>query len=155
MSHTCIGKCYLGTKREKPCIYKVNNKGDVCGMHKNQGECPICYNVDKLEKVSCNHGFCKKCSKMWFEKNNTCPICRAEVKEKIPTIQELEYNLTILMFHDAFIFRDINNLLIRHVEQPQLDLSQEMYEMYINTRERVYRNIEHQNSIVNHLRLII
>lgn len=88
MAHICVGK---------PCTSKVNNKGDVCGKHKNQEECPICYNVDKLEKVSCSHGFCKKCSETWFNKNNTCPICRA-VKEKKPTMQELEHNLTLLMF---------------------------------------------------------
>ena len=41
--------------------------------------CPICLGqVDNIhvKLPDCGHYFCKECIVPWFERNNTCPICR-------------------------------------------------------------------------------
>ena len=41
--------------------------------------CPICLgDVDNIhvKLPDCGHYFCKECIVPWFERNNTCPICR-------------------------------------------------------------------------------
>tara|TARA_Y100000385_G_C12908347_1_gene557285 strand:+ start:87 stop:635 length:549 start_codon:yes stop_codon:yes gene_type:complete len=46
--------------------------------------CVICKDKYKEEefiiKLNCNHIFHKKCLVKWFEKDNTCPLCRNIVK---------------------------------------------------------------------------
>ena len=37
------------------------------------------YEITHLE---CSHSFCKDCLNEWQEENNTCPICRSEIKIK-------------------------------------------------------------------------
>jgi hypothetical protein len=45
--------------------------------------CSICFDEckDKTCTLECGHTFHTKCIFTWFNKNNTCPMCRAEVKE--------------------------------------------------------------------------
>jgi hypothetical protein len=46
-------------------------------------DCCICYS--ELPKATttleCGHSFCTKCILTWFQRNNTCPMCRATVQE--------------------------------------------------------------------------
>lgn len=42
--------------------------------------CPICQ--DKFTepvKLSCKHIFCEECVSMWFDRERTCPMCRANI----------------------------------------------------------------------------
>ena len=45
--------------------------------------CSICFDECKGKTctLECGHTFHTKCIFTWFNKNNTCPMCRAEVKE--------------------------------------------------------------------------
>lgn len=47
-------------------------------------ECPICLDViqDKLITLNkCQHTFHQSCISSWFEKSNTCPICREPIQD--------------------------------------------------------------------------
>lgn len=55
-------------------------------LHEYDGEedtCSICLEKkkDELKKTSCNHIFCKKCFKSWFNISETCPLCRLDFTE--------------------------------------------------------------------------
>jgi SUMO ligase MMS21 Smc5/6 complex component len=45
--------------------------------------CSICFDP-YLHPVtlSCNHVFCEHCIYEWLENEDTCPVCRARVKEE-------------------------------------------------------------------------
>ena len=46
------------------------------------GTCPICHdNLQEPTILHCKHIFCEECAATWFDKERTCPMCRAEVKE--------------------------------------------------------------------------
>jgi hypothetical protein len=44
------------------------------------GSCPICQD-DLTEPIAlhCKHIFCEACISMWFDRERTCPLCRAAV----------------------------------------------------------------------------
>jgi hypothetical protein len=44
-------------------------------------DCSICLNeIKRTCKLNCcNHQFCFGCIRQWTKKNNTCPLCRAEI----------------------------------------------------------------------------
>eukprot|EP01041_Mallomonas_annulata_P011321 gene11321-23691_t len=47
------------------------------------GDCSICF--DKLHRpvtMTCRHIFCEHCIYEWLDRERTCPVCRAEVKEE-------------------------------------------------------------------------
>ena len=48
--------------------------------------CSICFDdcKGKTCTLECGHTFHTKCIFTWFNKNNNCPLCRAEVKELKP-----------------------------------------------------------------------
>lgn len=50
-------------------------------------ECTICMEAFQLGEartiIPCTHDFHAKCINKWFETNNTCPICRTNISEKI------------------------------------------------------------------------
>lgn len=50
-------------------------------------ECNICLNKkNKFHQFkTCNHRICEECCFKWFEKNNTCPICRTNIT-KLPSV---------------------------------------------------------------------
>ncbi|EFC41598.1 predicted protein [Naegleria gruberi] len=55
--------------------------------------CPICGEEykkgDQCHKLEdCNHFFHIKCLKLWFEKHNTCPMCRKDVLTDDPEYEE-------------------------------------------------------------------
>lgn len=49
----------------------------------NDGKCPICY-MDLFIPTyiqNCNHSFCYCCLVRWLENNNSCPLCRQQIKQ--------------------------------------------------------------------------
>lgn len=44
------------------------------------GQCPICHDEFNCPVVlECNHIFCESCVGTWFDREQTCPLCRAKV----------------------------------------------------------------------------
>jgi len=44
--------------------------------------CPICHdNLREPTKLHCKHIFCEECVATWFDREKTCPMCRAQVTE--------------------------------------------------------------------------
>ncbi len=45
-------------------------------------ECPICQETTQNTKTtSCQHTFCASCLDKWLAENNTCPMCRTQIRE--------------------------------------------------------------------------
>ena len=94
-------QCEANCKNGERC--KNKPKGDAfCLLHK---ECPVCYENRKLVKLSCDHGFCKKCSDKWLSTHSTCPICRKYVKSIRPIGLAEATLITVLLDPGAFIER--------------------------------------------------
>ncbi|XP_022742090.1 RING finger and transmembrane domain-containing protein 1-like isoform X2 [Durio zibethinus] len=53
-------------------IEKVNEAGDLCAICQEKMQAPIL--------LRCKHIFCEDCVSEWFERERTCPLCRAVVK---------------------------------------------------------------------------
>ncbi|KAL3015022.1 hypothetical protein AAZX31_06G134300 [Glycine max] len=51
---------------------QVNAAGDLCAICQEKMQAPIL--------LSCKHMFCEECVSEWFERERTCPLCRALVK---------------------------------------------------------------------------
>ena len=44
------------------------------------GTCPICHDsLSEPTKLHCKHIFCEECVSTWFDREKTCPMCRAQV----------------------------------------------------------------------------
>ncbi|CAH0388332.1 unnamed protein product [Bemisia tabaci] len=44
------------------------------------GQCPICHDeFDSPVMLECSHVFCEACVAKWFDREPTCPLCRAKV----------------------------------------------------------------------------
>ena len=71
----------LNLNNNKIIYYNIHiniiNKSNTI-LHKKQIEiCPICCDTVCNIQSSCNHTFCESCIQTWFDKNKTCPYCRA------------------------------------------------------------------------------
>lgn len=45
-------------------------------------QCPICYDDYKNPVLlHCSHIFCETCVATWFDREQTCPVCRAVVAD--------------------------------------------------------------------------
>ncbi|CAK4168065.1 unnamed protein product [Aphanomyces euteiches] len=43
-------------------------------------ECSICYDTMQVPvQLSCSHMFCEECVSEWFDRERSCPLCRADV----------------------------------------------------------------------------
>jgi hypothetical protein len=51
---------------------QVNAAGDLCAICQEKMHTPIL--------LRCKHMFCEDCVSEWFERERTCPLCRALVK---------------------------------------------------------------------------
>ncbi|ESW08395.1 hypothetical protein PHAVU_009G041900 [Phaseolus vulgaris] len=51
---------------------QVSAAGDMCAICQEKMQAPIL--------LSCKHMFCEECVSEWFERERTCPLCRALVK---------------------------------------------------------------------------
>ncbi|TNV78077.1 hypothetical protein FGO68_gene9345 [Halteria grandinella] len=62
---------------QKPDETKEESKED------DAPQCAVCYQdfeqCDVLKQLPCRHQFHKACLKPWFDKKNTCPLCRVEL----------------------------------------------------------------------------
>jgi len=59
---------------------KIKTPNTYCSIHMK--ECSICYeklHTEETKKIECNHFFHKRCIDDWFERENTCPLCRHKV----------------------------------------------------------------------------
>jgi len=46
------------------------------------GICPICHdNLKDATMLHCKHIFCEECVATWFDRERTCPMCRAQITE--------------------------------------------------------------------------
>lgn len=50
-------------------------------------ECPICLEIitekKNIKKTICGHKFCKECINEWMEQEESCPLCRKELKSVV------------------------------------------------------------------------
>lgn len=53
-------------------LEQVNEAGDLCAICQEKMQTPIL--------LRCKHIFCEDCVSEWFERERTCPLCRAVVK---------------------------------------------------------------------------
>lgn len=101
MSFRCTGKTLKGTRCKRKtssdyrrCLYHADPK-DVCSI--------CCDNIEpnKMRETKCGHQYHRSCIRQWFSNgNNTCPICRHEVKN---TPKRTEYRVSF------------NNNIVAHV----------------------------------------
>jgi hypothetical protein len=72
---------------------KMRNVKPSVDMICSLPSCPICSeDFDESVEVTqlpCSHFFHKNCVFQWFEMKHTCPICRSEQNDNIPTVEEL------------------------------------------------------------------
>jgi hypothetical protein len=76
-------RCDAICKNGKQCKHK-RKFDNYCGNHK---ECPVCYCNKKLVSLACKHEICAGCSDTWLMTHNTCPICRAILKEPVQVVE--------------------------------------------------------------------
>ncbi|GAB1599084.1 RING finger and transmembrane domain-containing protein 2-like [Argonauta hians] len=63
----------LGTK---PTADEVQTAGHSC---------PICHDdFANPIKLTCQHIFCEDCVSLWFDREQTCPMCRTRISDSIP-----------------------------------------------------------------------
>lgn len=92
------------------CKLKTNN--EFCHMHTDMSECSICYgkiNKNDYYVSDCNHTFHSSCIDTWLERDNTCPLCRADLPQE-------KYKVTISndpilkQFTPAFYIKKLKSL---------------------------------------------
>jgi hypothetical protein len=61
-------------------------------------QCPICHDAFMFPtRLSCSHIFCEECVSTWFDRERTCPMCRAKVVDD-PTYRDGSTTHFIQMF---------------------------------------------------------
>jgi hypothetical protein len=87
----CIGVIYLASeclKNDKinDCIKNVRKKRKR--IYKDYDiDCCICFsNIRCLGHLECGHDFCMDCIEKWYERSNTCPVCR-QYSKIVPNYQ--------------------------------------------------------------------
>jgi hypothetical protein len=67
-------------------LCKLNSKiNEFCHLHTHH-ECIICMSKIpnlELKKTECNHCFHNQCLDKWLERDNTCPLCRCKIKQRV------------------------------------------------------------------------
>lgn len=83
---TCGQKKPKGKKeKKKACDKQHDKKKQEEEQVKTYDDCPICLcecsKDEKCCQLECGHIFHTSCIFTWFEKHDTCPMCRMEVKQ--------------------------------------------------------------------------
>ncbi|PON71122.1 Cdk-activating kinase assembly factor [Parasponia andersonii] len=77
--------------KEIPPFWHVNAVGDLCAICQEKMHAPIL--------LRCKHIFCEDCVSEWFERERTCPLCRALVKpQDLRTFGDGSTNLLFQLF---------------------------------------------------------
>lgn len=76
----------LKTRRKKqPTMVTIVDIPPVAQVkiEEEKEDCCICYSEipNARTTLECGHSFCTKCILTWFQRNNSCPMCRAMVPE--------------------------------------------------------------------------
>lgn len=74
-------------------------------------DCCICKNsigINNVAKTACEHEFHVDCLVKWLIKNNTCPMCRAEIKHEDKDV-ELSEDEKVLLENTSKIVKDFIN----------------------------------------------
>ncbi|XP_064459547.1 RING finger and transmembrane domain-containing protein 2-like isoform X2 [Ornithodoros turicata] len=62
------------------------------------GSCPICQDDFKnATMLTCGHIFCEECVSVWFDRERTCPMCRAQIADD-PTWRDGSTSLLVQVF---------------------------------------------------------
>ncbi|XP_038059751.1 RING finger and transmembrane domain-containing protein 2-like [Patiria miniata] len=81
MTYSKIFECYTTVKN----VFKDSQYGSRPSSDHIQGvgeACPICQdNFTNPVELHCKHIFCEECVTMWFDRERTCPMCRAKVAD--------------------------------------------------------------------------
>lgn len=55
-------------------------------------KCPICFEEKTLDTTKCGHSACDSCFETWYKTNESCPICRNAISDRIEiSDEEVEY----------------------------------------------------------------
>lgn len=75
-----------------PCCYRFNE--ELRRSLLDQSSCVVCMsdfeNRQLIRALPCNHEFHAKCVDRWLKTNRTCPLCRADVTERLKASEESE-----------------------------------------------------------------
>jgi len=75
-------------------IDKIRNPPLTVDMVCSQPSCPICSEdfdvANTALQMPCSHLFHDVCVMPWLESKKTCPICRYELNDSLPTLEELD-----------------------------------------------------------------
>ena len=76
-------RCEGCTRDGKRC--KLSPMGDQKMCFQHSDKCPICLEKlgqgDDTSSLVCGHSFHATCVYRWFDRSNTCPMCRCQVKQ--------------------------------------------------------------------------
>ncbi|ODN03144.1 RING finger and transmembrane domain-containing protein 2 [Orchesella cincta] len=71
-----LSNVHYGTN---PTVKQLDSAGTIC---------PICHdNYASPTRLACSHIFCEECVATWFDRERTCPMCRAKVVDD-PTYRD-------------------------------------------------------------------
>ncbi|XP_033627383.1 RING finger and transmembrane domain-containing protein 2-like [Asterias rubens] len=81
MTYSKVRECYATMKNvfkdslygSRPSMDQMNNVGEACPICQDSYTNPV--------ELHCKHIFCEECVAMWFDREKTCPMCRAKVSD--------------------------------------------------------------------------
>ena len=86
-----ISEIYIKNLKKNKNKKKEKKNKKVCDV-----DCCICMEsifVDECKKTECNHMYHEGCLNKWLEESSSCPLCRAQIGEKIVIQSVPEYYL--------------------------------------------------------------
>lgn len=65
---------------QQPTLEEIKSRGENCPICQDDYQDPV--------MLSCKHIFCENCVSIWFDREKTCPMCRAEIQSDSPVWQD-------------------------------------------------------------------